>query len=142
MMALHDTIEEVEAKLNDLIAEEKGSKLRIESLETWTNKQDEIIQCMNRKLDKAQNTDLEMLKEKIANLEKMEDGIANIKKKCTVCNQLFSLNCDLENHMDVEHKAEKEFQCNVCGKEFFLEWRHKMHLKIHTEKNIKSCKYF
>ena len=38
-----------------------------------------------------------------------------------------------------EHKVEKVFQCDMCSKDFFLQWRMKNHRSLHLD-NTKICK--
>ena len=57
-----------------------------------------------------------------------------------MCSKEFLRNCDLEHHLE-EHNKMKQFQCNECGKEFFLEWRLNKHTQSHHEAT-KFCHYF
>ena len=59
--------------------------------------------------------------------------------ECQHCEQTFSNNFELENHAD-EHKLEKHFNCDICGKEFYLEWRLSKHETVHHE-DTKPCRY-
>ena len=60
--------------------------------------------------------------------------------ECKHCDQTFSYNHELEVHVK-EHGVENEFKCEVCNKEFYLEWRLKKHMAVHSHQT-KLCKYF
>ena len=65
------------------------NKCRIESLETWVNKQDETIKNIRNDLEKeSSNKDIETLKEKVAGLESSrKESVAinsKIDKKCNL----------------------------------------------------------
>ena len=40
-----------------------------------------------------------------------------------------------------DHDRKKKFDCESFGKKFFLQWRLKQHVFIHTEK-VSACQYF
>ena len=63
------------------------------------------------------------------------------KHKCYLCEIIFEKNCDLELHLAESHEEEKTFKCNDCEKWFYLEWRCKQHMKIHTSE-VKYCYFF
>jgi hypothetical protein len=56
---------------------------------------------------------------------------------CKLCNQTFSYNHELEVHVK-EHAVENEFQCEVCNKEFYLDWRFMKHMAVHSDQR-KPC---
>ena len=60
--------------------------------------------------------------------------------ECKECDKSFKRNCDLERHIE-EHELQKEFKCDICGKEFYLKWRMLKHKEIHTETK-KFCHYY
>lgn len=70
-----------------------------------------------------------------------KDNQKTFMKKCKLCDEKFTKNSDLEHHMVDEHGREKKFDCESCGKKFFLQWRLKQHVFIHTEK-VSACQYF
>ena len=39
------------------------------------------------------------------------------------------------------HEQERKYPCDVCGKQFVLEWKLKKHANVHEE-NTKLCNYF
>ena len=55
--------------------------------------------------------------------------------KCGMCDVSFTRNCDLEGHMEAQHKASKKFECNKCELKFFLNWRLK-NTKLFTQVKI------
>ena len=59
------------------------------------------------------------------------------------CEATFTLNCDLEKHMDC-HEAQKKFNYNTCEKTFHIKWRLKKHDENHkgTSASVKQCRYF
>ena len=59
---------------------------------------------------------------------------------CTVCGKTFPTKHKLELHIE-EHGLEKMFQCDICAKKFYLEWRLDKHQRVHME-NVKPCRYF
>ena len=58
---------------------------------------------------------------------------------CKLCDQSFSYNHELEVHVKC-HGVKNEFKCEVCNKEFYLEWRFKKHVTVHSDQT-KPCKY-
>ena len=60
--------------------------------------------------------------------------------KCKLCHQTFSVNRELEAHMD-KHEVKKKCKCDICDKRFFLERRLKKHAGVH-ENNTRHCRYF
>ena len=61
--------------------------------------------------------------------------------KCEICNCMFNLRCDLENHIKT-HEIQRDFKCHICEKVFYLEWRMKRHVKGHFAKNRRLCHYY
>ena len=97
----HDVLAKTEAKLNELETKNNTSKNRIESLETWVNKQDKAIDNIKNSLEKGTDkSEVEILKQKIEGLEsfKQNEEKDKIVKKCDLCDKIFSKNCDYENH--------------------------------------------
>ena len=87
---------------------------------------------------------MEKLKKKLMPSEETPKNAkekARVEKKCKLCEATFSLNCDLEKHMDT-HEAEQKYRCNTCAKTFHLEWRFKKHEENHNRINVKHCKYY
>lgn len=79
-------------------------------------------------------------------LEKSEDETPKCKeipsKSCNVCQKKFEKFCDLETHIESEHKEAETFKCKKCDKIFYLQWRLKKHEQIHVQRPQKPCKYF
>ena len=59
---------------------------------------------------------------------------------CKECDTSFERNCDFEKHID-EHKLQKEFKCDICGKDFYLKWRLLKHKEMHIVTK-KFCHYY
>ena len=94
------------------------------------------IQC--KKCPECFNSKADMKKH-----DKRNHGALSLK--CDSCYLVFSRNCDLELHLETEHKTEKQFKCEKCEMTFVLNWRLKKHLGIHEKKKIsnrKFCHYF
>ena len=155
ILAQHDSLENLETRIDALEKENKTNKTRIESLESWTNKQEEEIKKLTSTIkvfdgnEIKENIDVENLKEKVTSLEaRMLGGgklltnriVRKKSKSCHICDKIFDQNCDYEKHME-EHQIEKKYKCDKCGKMFHLEWRLRKHLTIHNE-NGKYCHYF
>ena len=99
--------EDLEARIVDLEVNKNTSKTRIESLESWIQKHDDNI---TEVCDKAEESyeNIEMLKKKldsVVEIPKHDKNKPRIEKKCKLCEDTFTLNCDLEMQMD-GHEAE------------------------------------
>ena len=135
--------ENQDARIVDLEVEKNTSKNRLESLESWTLKQDDKLKDMKDNADKECET-IELLKKKLTSLKDVPNNTKekdNQVIKCKLCKKAFSRNCDLEIHMD-EHETERKYKCNKCEKTFHLQWRRDKHENIHEEKYVKLCRYF
>jgi hypothetical protein len=62
-------------------------------------------------------------------------------KSCNFCEQTVVKNCDLETHLKEVHDVQKKCKCTVCNKDFVLDWRHKKHMKMHSE-DVKFCHFY
>ena len=113
-------------KIQELEAENLTFKTRLESLENWALKITENVG------HDAFNRDKEII-----SFQSKLGG----KRKCKVCKETFSRNCELENHMVNIHASEKTHGCETIGKTFVLKWRLEKHLAIHEE-SVKTCKFF
>ena len=163
----HDKIADIEEKMKLLSSENVTNNVRIEMLENWVQKQGEVIKKLDDKLatlDKngvifKENEEIQTIQKKMLSLEedlgslkvmntkskksntKIDQTFQNSKStKCSQCEETFSRNCDLENHFEV-HQIDKEHTCNVCGKQFFLQWRLRKHMQMHTE-NAPFCHFY
>ena len=166
----HDRICEIEKKVKAVEVENVTNKCRIESLESWVMKQDDIIKVLDERLKRLdengviikENSDIDEIKKNIIGIELEMSSIKNKdqrrmtspdlagvsgenvskkSKKCKICAKTFWKTSDFENHMVDEHDVQKSFECESCGKTFLLEWRLRKHSLIHTEKSYLS-KYF
>ena len=159
----HDALEGMGVKIRELEHENVTNKLRIEALDNWVLQQNEVISVLNDKLSTMddngaiiqESSEIEAIKKKIISLEidsrsvraspnsrneRSKDKVQTKPKSCEDCGQSFSRNCDFEKHLD-NHQKEKLFECDVCGKRFFLEWRLKKHTGVHLEVT-RFCHYF
>ena len=136
--------EDLETRITKLEVDEKTSKSRIESLESWIQKHDEKLKEIGERGEKD-HENIEMLKKKLVSLEgvpKHTKDKTRIEKKCKHCEQTFSRNCDLEKHMDEHEETGKGFKCNTCEKTFYLKWRQNKHEKNHHTIGVNHCRYF
>ena len=106
-------------KIRELEEENLTIKTRLESLENWALKITESDAF-----------------ERISSQSKLRR-----ERKCMLCKETFSKNCELENHMVTIHSSEKTHACETCGKTFVLKWRLEKHVGIHQE-YVKTCKFF
>ena len=135
--------ENQDARIVDLEVEKNTSKNRLESLESWTLKQDDKLKDMKDNADKECET-IELLKKKLTSLKDVPNNTKekdNQVIKCKLCKKAFSRNCDLEIHMD-EHETERKYKCNNCEKTFHLQWRRDKHEENHKQTNVTVCRYF
>ena len=177
ILAQHDQIEDLEAKIENLELENKTNKSRLEALENWISKQATEVLKLDTKLETLdkdgvvvkENSEFNSMKKKMISLEvdvlgmkskhfseTQQSSVDRItqhvlpKKSCEFCASTFSRNCDLEKHVKEEHgSVQMNYKCEVCEKEFYLEWRYKKHEMVHKGnakychylKNSKSCHY-
>ena len=149
-----EEIEAIEHRVTAMEREDITNKAKIEYLENWViNQNDTIKELKDEKegFTKECNA-VENLKKKVDGIENeiccLTKGNAvakesqNSKKgiKCDECGLTFSKTCQLELHL-VEHEKPKQFKCEICDKEFFLHWRMKKHMTIHSS-SPKVCKFF
>ena len=62
------------------------------------------------------------------------------KIECAHCDETFLHNHELETHIE-EHQVQKSFSCEVCQKDFYLQWRLEKHRNVHAE-TTKVCHFF
>ena len=62
-------------------------------------------------------------------------------KSCDDCGLTFTKNSGLESHMENIHAKEKLHKCDTCEKSFYLNWRLKKHVLMHSKKPI-FCHYY
>ena len=62
--------------------------------------------------------------------------------RCSLCENIFEKNSELDMHIKTFHNMNGEFKCEKCDKKFFLDWRLKKHLQIHFGGSDKKCYYF
>ena len=127
-------IDHPEVKLIELEQENKTSKVRVESLEHWMNKQGSQILELDEKLETLdkdgivvkENKELSDIKKKLISLEydilgmksrnsagsiqqnserRSQHVVAEAKKSCQFCARTFVKNSDLERHVKEEHES-------------------------------------
>ena len=162
ILGQHDALDILEEHIKALEHENLSNRSRIEALENWVMKQHDTIEILDGKLSTMdvngaivkESEDIKVLKKRILSLETDLEPVktgkcakkvekANSKSipiKCLECPCEFSKNCDLEVHLE-EHEQEKLYECEVCGKRFFLKWRLKMHKNVH-EAGAGYCHFF
>ena len=128
--------ENLEARIVDLELEKNSSKSRLESLESWMNRNDVDKEASKKDMKECSNMVVELGKTKNEAVSKKSS-----QQKCGECGEIFDKNSDFEVHMEEAHKVNKKFKCEVCGKMFLLEWRLRKHRHVHMEKP-KKCKFF
>ena len=160
-----EAFDELEARSKDLEHQNVTSKARIEALENWVLKQNDVIVELSEKLSRLdengflikESSDVLTLKKRIGGLEidfnslkrtsmKINESskpltVNKHSKKCNECDDRFTQNFEMESHMVEAHQRKKEYVCGVCDKEFYYEWRLKKHMKMHTEVP-NFCYYF
>ena len=137
---LEDKVEEMQAAVKD-----DSGKEKVAILESKVRELQEAV-TKNPLKTKVAELELKLTNINSAMRKPMRDGrdFSNpktlIRKSCAVCSETFLKNADLEKHM-TEHDAPRDFECTVCAKKFFLEWRMKKHTQMHTV-IPRTCRYF
>ena len=137
---LEDKVEEMQAAVKD-----DSGKEKVAILESKVRELQEAV-TKNPLKTKVAELELKLTNINSAMRKPMRDGrdFSNpktlIRKSCAVCSETFLKNADLEKHM-TEHDAPRDFECTVCAKKFFLEWRMKKHSQMHTV-IPRTCRYF
>ena len=107
----------------------------IDSLIDSRGKISESIKLIEKKL--------EILNEMIKiSVTKLDDERERKVAKCEICNSVFRRYCDLELHIETDHIESNNFECDECGKRFFLKGRLEKHKNMHTSKPVRTCRYF
>jgi len=125
------------ANVKEELKEMQFLKQKVEELET------EIRALKSSEsVEEHQKIQCRKCRETFPSTRNLKEHIKNSHPKlidCRHCEQTFSSNVDLENHAE-EHKLEKHFKCDICGKKFYLEWRMTKHKTVHHE-DTKPCRY-
>ena len=61
---------------------------------------------------------------------------------CKMCDIPFKENHEVELHMELVHKRQRQFKCDKCEMENHLKWRLRKHMAMHEEVEIRKCHYF
>jgi hypothetical protein len=158
----HDAIEELEVRIKHLEHEKITTNTRMEALENWVLKQNDLIEDLDAKVSKTDVDDVKVdhsseithIKNRIKSLEARSGGDQSTPKKkekdnleikkdisCKLCDETFLRNSDFERHLEEEHKLRKTFECDTCGKAFHLKWRLGKHKELHSG-NYKFCHFY
>ena len=62
--------------------------------------------------------------------------------KCNLCTKKYKNVSDLERHIKMDHREHENFECGKCNKIFVTKWRLEKHVKMHSEINLKECRYY
>ena len=92
--------------------------------------------------DKIEKFNVELDKSRKNNEDKVDKERTPSLLKCKLCDHSFKRFVDLESHMLTNHSKYQDFQCDKCEKRFFLKWRLKKHMDMHSQVNVKHCHYF
>ena len=133
----HDTIEEINKRVEVVEQISLTDKLRIEALENWALKQADNLKVLSEKVSKLNPNDTqgdaadqENLMKRMKEVEKDFNSLkANLKGDqdiqcddktevcliCEHCDHKFNKAIDLEKHME-EQGSEMKFTCEVCAK--------------------------
>ena len=116
-----------------------------------TNEKEKVAVLGTKVKDLQEAVTNKPLKNKIATIECELSNLKKLirkpeqselsRKTCAICSKTYLKNAELEEHMSEEHNSPKDFECPVCGKKFFLEWRLKKHARMHTV-TPGICRYF
>ena len=58
--------------------------------------------------------------------------------KCKDCKMAFQEYCKYEEHLAKEHGNEKTFDCELCDKSFYTNWRLRKHTRSHEDRNMQN----
>lgn len=78
------------------------------------------------------------------NIELKNHIIMNHQRKynCESCEEKFSNSSQMETHLLNVHKMKKIHKCSKCDSSFLLQWRLKKHMKTHGQLQVRTCHYF
>lgn len=97
----------------------------------------EYLKLIDKKIE-GLNEDINIAENKVKKLSDKSTAI-----KCDSCEATFVRYCDLETHVEENHRDFKGFNCKECGKTFVVKWRLEKHRRIHTKlTTTRQCKYF
>jgi len=61
--------------------------------------------------------------------------------KCSVCNKSFSTSDQLQTHVRYVHSNRRPYQCPYCGKMFKSVYAVRLHVRVHTDEKLHSCRH-
>jgi hypothetical protein len=126
----HDMIADLEKKMKNILLENITNKIRIEMIENWVQKQDDLIKKLDEKLSVVdqngvifrESQQIDIIQKKLSKLEiELSSPKRNLEKnakeegkppksnvfRCDQCDASFGRNCDLEKHFDDDHQKLK-----------------------------------
>ena len=127
MADLKNVVKNVKSDKEELIIVNKALQSKVDSLERRLDylenhknyaKKDEVHR-MQAETFKCRKCNVEMKNE--CELKKHVSQKHKKNTSCKQCNKTFDKNIDLERHLKT-HETLKNFKCNLCDKEFYLQW--------------------
>ena len=151
--------EKVEDITNQLNCEKVNIRDILESKEIVVKNSNDILLIRKTREEndaaiKILDMRIDMIKQEIdikrENVKKETDRLkkdSSVKKslsprKCNLCDENFDRYSDLEMHIKLTHEIHQMFKCDMCEKQFVLNWRLKKHMNMHSERISLHCHYF
>ena len=145
-----ELVDDAMERIKELEVENLTNKTRLELLESWILKLADEETKLKVKIKQLEDTGksshlepkIDALVKEVNDLKdkSLTPAVCLKSKSCSECNETFSKNFELENHMVKVHGCEQPHSCDICGKKFYLKWRLKKHGSVHSG-NVKPCKY-
>eukprot|EP01084_Bolivina_argentea_P275585 470026_1 len=60
---------------------------------------------------------------------------------CDICNDRFTVKCNLTSHIHNKHENKRQYQCHHCSRSFNSKYRLKEHLNTHTGETPHKCRH-
>ena len=135
-----EEIKTVEGKL--LKIDEEIAVLKLKQAEKVDHSNGQSIK------DQTKKTDMHDCKKCDAKFHARENLQYHIKTRhkievqCRICDLPFGKKCSLELHMESVHGKKKQYKCDKCSMGFFLQWRLKKHMSVHSDDKTRKCHFF
>jgi hypothetical protein len=115
-------------KIKELETDNLTTKVRLEAPENWAlklnEKYEKVREEVEGSLEQRIGARIDAMREEVLSLKENipSPPIANAQtsKSCKECEETFSKNFELENHMIDVHGCHKSHSCDICGKSFIL----------------------
>ena len=134
-LTVNETVSKVAEDVELLEKRKNENALAIKSIDR------QIVEVI-AEIEKILNNQSEKRYEKATEKSDATEAEGDVSLACSICDLTFIKRCDLENHLIGTHNQQKDLKCDICGKEFILNWRLKKHQQIHTSSSVKPCRYF